>query len=305
MSAHIAVINSIREFYIKEALIPIKVFEVVRRFPAVGYPEEVPGNAALLWLNKCSVKMRHRILYELEPGQQPSVGGPLVVQDLADLNNGCAPATLLSFYCRQHLPWHDLCMSGNNFADWLYNLQPSQRFRDAHFPHDVSFLTALQRKCVEVEPPADHTPLTETVLAKTPPRMSALMAVINGIMELYIKEVIIPMKVIEVVRRFSAVGYPEEVPVDAADAALLWLNKCSVNMRHRMSMSWCRATTCWRPPVLQDLADMNDGCALAALPLLRHAALALARRVPAGRQLGRLALHLAAEPALLRCALAA
>ncbi|KAH6920983.1 hypothetical protein HPB50_028025 [Hyalomma asiaticum] len=36
---------------------------------------------------------------------------------------------------------------------------------------------ALQRKDVEVEPPADHTPLIEAVLAQTAPlRMSAHMA---------------------------------------------------------------------------------------------------------------------------------
>ncbi|KAL3204567.1 hypothetical protein MRX96_011567 [Rhipicephalus microplus] len=115
MSAHMAVINGIMELYIKEVLIPIKVFEVVRRFSAVGYPEEVPvdaEDAALLWLNKCSVKMRHRIEDELGPGQPP-VGGPPMLQDLADLD----------------------------LADSLYNLQLSQRFCDAHLPHDVFFLT--------------------------------------------------------------------------------------------------------------------------------------------------------------------
>ncbi|XP_075552367.1 calmodulin-regulated spectrin-associated protein patronin isoform X1 [Dermacentor variabilis] len=143
MSAHMAVINGIMELYIKEVLIPIKVFEVVRRFSAVGYPEEVPvdaEDAALLWLNKCSVKMRHRIEDELGPGQPP-VGGPPVLQDLADLNDGCALAALLSFYCPQHLPWHDLCLPGDSLADSLYNLQLSQRFCDAHLPHDVFFLT--------------------------------------------------------------------------------------------------------------------------------------------------------------------
>ncbi|KAH8021468.1 hypothetical protein HPB51_015864 [Rhipicephalus microplus] len=143
MSAHMAVINGIMELYIKEVLIPIKVFEVVRRFSAVGYPEEVPvdaEDAALLWLNKCSVKMRHRIEDELGPGQPP-VGGPPMLQDLADLSDGCALAALLSFYCPQHLPWHDLCLPGDSLADSLYNLQLSQRFCDAHLPHDVFFLT--------------------------------------------------------------------------------------------------------------------------------------------------------------------
>lgn len=144
MSAHMAVISGIMELYIKEVLIPIKVFEVVRRFSAVGYPEEVPvdaEDAALLWLNKCSVKMRHRVEDELGPGPHQPVGGPPMAQELGDLSDGCALASLLSFYCPQHLPWQDLCLPGESLADSLYNLQLAQRFCEAHLPHDVFFLT--------------------------------------------------------------------------------------------------------------------------------------------------------------------
>lgn len=155
MSAHMAVIGGIMDLYVKEVLIPIKVFEVVRRFAAVGYPEEVPvdaEDAALLWLNKCSVKMRHRIEDQLgtchsDPRDGRHQGRPLVphipvVQDLGELSDGCALASLLSFYCPSFLPWEDLCLNEPmSLADSLYNLQLAQRFCDQHLPHDVCFLS--------------------------------------------------------------------------------------------------------------------------------------------------------------------
>ncbi|EEC02376.1 conserved hypothetical protein, partial [Ixodes scapularis] len=153
MSAHMAVIGGIMDLYVKEVLIPIKVFEVVRRFAAVGYPEEVPvdaEDAALLWLNKCSVKMRHRIEDQLgtcrsEDGRhqgRPLVPHIPVVQDLGELSDGCALASLLSFYCPSFLPWEDLCLNEPmSLADSLYNLQLAQRFCDQHLPHDVCFLS--------------------------------------------------------------------------------------------------------------------------------------------------------------------
>ncbi|KAK8772618.1 hypothetical protein V5799_024144 [Amblyomma americanum] len=151
----------------------------------------------------------------------------------------------------------------------LYCLALANIYADPNY-HSLSHqgvVQALQRKGVDVEPPADHCPLTETVLAQTAPlRMSAHMAVINGIMELYIKEVLIPIKVFEVVRRFSAVNYPEEVPVDADDAALLWLNKCSVKMRHRIEEELGPGQPpVGGPPMVQELGELSDGCALAAL----------------------------------------
>lgn len=60
------------------------------------------------------------------------------------------------------------------------------------------------------------------------------MSVIEAIMDLYIKEVLIPLKVFEVVRRFSDVQYPDEVPVNAEEAALLWINASAVALRDRI-----------------------------------------------------------------------
>lgn len=151
-----AVITGIMELYIKEVLIPIKVFEVVRRFAAVGYPEEVPvdaEDAAVLWLNKSSIKMRHRIEDHLgtchagDDSDNPQDFRPLVpyipvIGDLSDLNDGCALTALLSFYCPNYLPWEELCLNDPmSLADSLYNLQLVQRFCETHLPHDVCFLT--------------------------------------------------------------------------------------------------------------------------------------------------------------------
>lgn len=65
-----------------------------------------------------------------------------VVQDLGELSDGCALASLLSFYCPSFLPWEDLCLNEPmSLADSLYNLQLAQRFCDQHLPHDVCFLS--------------------------------------------------------------------------------------------------------------------------------------------------------------------
>ncbi|GFT30520.1 hypothetical protein TNCV_2377961 [Trichonephila clavipes] len=54
----------------------------------------------------------------------------------------------------------------------------------------------------------------------------AHMAVIDGIMSLYIKEVLIPEKIVEVVKKFSYVDINSEMPSNAEEAAVLWINKC-------------------------------------------------------------------------------
>ena len=52
------------------------------------------------------------------------------------------------------------------------------------------------------------------------------MVIVDALMSLYIKEVLIPEKVIEVVNRFAPVDpESEELPEEAEDAALYWLNK--------------------------------------------------------------------------------
>lgn len=156
MSAHMAVIESIMALYIKEVLIPEKVMQVISRFSILRLPADKPvdaKHAALLWINKSCVKMRHRIEEELgsyrSPGETevnltdrhvvPSIP---MAQDLNDLSDGCCLAALLCFYCPGYLNWQDIRLSESpSLADSVYNLQLVQRFCQEYLPHDIHFLT--------------------------------------------------------------------------------------------------------------------------------------------------------------------
>ncbi|XP_067142447.1 LOW QUALITY PROTEIN: patronin [Centruroides vittatus] len=179
MSAHMAVIESIMALYIKEVLIPEKVMEVISRFSVIRLPIDKPidaKHAALLWINKSCVKMRHRIEEELgsyrSPGEtevnledyrlcctaicrKPTLHNHTflqtdrhvvpcipIAQDLNDLSDGCCLAALLCFYCPGYLNWQDVRLSDSpSLADSVYNLQLVQRFCQEYLPHDIHFLT--------------------------------------------------------------------------------------------------------------------------------------------------------------------
>jgi hypothetical protein len=96
------------------------------------------------------------------------------------------------------------------------------------------------------------------------------MVIIEGIMTLYIKEVLIPEKVAEVVNRFSVLEIPDEIPEDPEEAALFWINKSCVKLKQIMQKEMNEdETTRNEPlpplPMLEDLTDMSDGCCLAAI----------------------------------------
>ncbi|XP_022651538.1 patronin-like isoform X3 [Varroa destructor] len=141
MAAHMSVIEAIMDLYIKEVLIPLKVFEVVRRYSEVQYPDEVPvtsEEAALLWINAATVALRERV--QLEAGQP--VPPATIMQDMAELSDGCGLSSLLSFYCPDALPWQELCLNDPmNLTDSLCNLQLVQAFCEQNLPHDICFLT--------------------------------------------------------------------------------------------------------------------------------------------------------------------
>src|SRR5687767_3159699 len=98
------------------------------------------------------------------------------------------------------------------------------------------------------------------------------MVIIEALMALYIKEVLIPEKVVEVVNRFSPIDPEEELPEEAEDAALFWINKCCVKLKERAAQELamerqhqdgeCRVPAL---PPLEYLWDLSDGCSLAAL----------------------------------------
>ena len=60
------------------------------------------------------------------------------------------------------------------------------------------------------------------------------MVIIESLMSLYIKEVLIPEKVVEVVNRFLPIDAEEEIPEEAEDAAIYWINKCSLKLMERI-----------------------------------------------------------------------
>ncbi|GFQ68573.1 patronin [Trichonephila clavata] len=113
-----------------------------------------------------------------------------------------------------------------------------------------------------------EAPLTETTLVQTAPiRMGAHMAVIDGIMSLYIKEVLIPEKIVEVVKKFSYVDINSEMPSNAEEAAVLWINKCCKALEQEIRTDCTAEEMSKLPkiPVLQEISDISDGCCIAAV----------------------------------------
>ncbi|GFY42701.1 hypothetical protein TNIN_143631 [Trichonephila inaurata madagascariensis] len=125
----------------------------------------------------------------------------------------------------------------------------------------------LMRKGVQLIE-SREAPLTETTLVQTAPiRMGAHMAVIDGIMSLYIKEVLIPEKIVEVVKKFSYVDINSEMPLNAEEAAVLWINKCckALEQEIRTDCSAEEVPKLPKIPVLQEISDISDGCCIAAV----------------------------------------
>lgn len=103
------------------------------------------------------------------------------------------------------------------------------------------------------------------------------MVIIEALMSLYIKEVLIPEKVIEVVNRFAPIDpESEELPEEAEDAAIYWLNKSCQKLVERIGEEVASLTPTSDPekpdrsrvPSLSPVEyvwDLSDGCALAAL----------------------------------------
>ena len=99
------------------------------------------------------------------------------------------------------------------------------------------------------------------------------MVVIESLMSLYIKEVLIPDKVIEVVNRFSPLDPEEELPEEPEDAALFWINKCNIKLMTRIEEELANATPTddmnegTIPPMapVEYLWDLSDGKSLASV----------------------------------------
>ena len=132
--------------FIKEVLIPEKIVEVVARF-ANSVCNELPNHpqeAALFWINSCSLYIRQRIKDDLAKSNNSSNGLPLVpmIEDLQDISDGCCLAALLSLYCPDHLNWTEVCLNEPmSMADSIYNIQLVQFFCQEKLPYNIFFLS--------------------------------------------------------------------------------------------------------------------------------------------------------------------
>ncbi|KAI1286387.1 Patronin [Halotydeus destructor] len=133
-------------------------------------------------------------------------------------------------------------------------------------------LSVLMRKGIYVQEPHDSN-LTETVLVQTAPvRMSAHMVIVEALMSLYIKEVLIPEKVVEVVNRFYPLDPDDEVPDEPEDAAVFWINKCCAKFKEKLNEEFKmfertdddQEQVPTLPPV-EYLWDLSDGCSIASV----------------------------------------
>ena len=132
--------------FIKEVLIPEKVVEVVTRFSNPGCNEfpNHPEEAALFWINNCSLYMRQRIKEELNKTDNFSKVLPSIpmIEDLQDISDGCSLAALLSLYCPDHLSWTEVCLNElMSMADSIYNIQLVQFFCQQKLPYNICFLS--------------------------------------------------------------------------------------------------------------------------------------------------------------------
>ncbi|XP_044012455.1 patronin isoform X4 [Aphidius gifuensis] len=110
----------------------------------------------------------------------------------------------------------------------LYCLALANIYSDPnyHNQNHWGILQALARKGVYVSDP-NNTTLTETILIQNSPlKMSAHMAVIEGLMVLYAKEVVTSDRVVAAIKRFNPQAHID-IPNDHEKGLLLWISHAS------------------------------------------------------------------------------
>ncbi|CAB3360068.1 Hypothetical predicted protein [Cloeon dipterum] len=155
----------------------------------------------------------------------------------------------------------------------LYCLALSNIYADPNF-HNLNhsgIVNALIRKGITPEPPGPDCPLTETTLFQTNPlRLSAHLAIMEAMMALYAKEVATPDAVSAAIMRLSHLHQEEPVelpnPTSPQQSLLAWLNCSSKVMNTRLKLDG--ATNYQLIPEMQNIQDLSDGVALAALVAL-------------------------------------
>ncbi|UXI22518.1 hypothetical protein NH340_JMT08461 [Sarcoptes scabiei] len=122
--------------------------------------------------------------------------------------------------------------------------------------------------------------ITETMLLKNCPiKLAAHLIIIECLMMLYTREILIPVKVMEVTSRFSGEEddaiYTELPPsTEPEDVALYWVNRACAQLNEEISRDHLMKQEDQHPsdpsnallvPSLDELSDMCDGCSLFAL----------------------------------------
>ncbi|XP_072763934.1 patronin isoform X3 [Anoplolepis gracilipes] len=150
----------------------------------------------------------------------------------------------------------------------LYCLALANIYSDPnyHNQNHYGILQALARKGVYVTE-QNNTQLTETILIQNSPlKMSAHMAVIEGLMVLYAKEVVTGDRVVSAIRRFDPQA-EVDVPSDHEKGLLLWINHASHALIGKIQSEDGAGDKTRLPelPAAKDFQSLCDGVGLAAV----------------------------------------
>ncbi|XP_034944526.1 patronin isoform X3 [Chelonus insularis] len=150
----------------------------------------------------------------------------------------------------------------------LYCLALANIYSDPnyHNQNHWGILQALARKGVYVAEP-NNSQLTETILIQNSPlKMSAHMAVIEGLMVLYAKEVVTSDRVVAAIRRFDPQAYVE-MPSDHEKGLLLWISHASHALIGKIQTEEGAGDKTRLPelPAAKDFQSLCDGVGLAAV----------------------------------------
>ncbi|XP_014473697.1 PREDICTED: patronin isoform X7 [Dinoponera quadriceps] len=150
----------------------------------------------------------------------------------------------------------------------LYCLALANIYSDPnyHNQNHCGILQALARKGVYVAE-QNNTQITETILIQNSPlKMSAHMAVIEGLMVLYAKEVVTGDRVVSAIRRFDPQAVVD-VPSDHEKGLLLWINHASHALIAKIQTEEGAGDKTRLPelPAAKDFQSLCDGVGLAAV----------------------------------------
>jgi len=149
----------------------------------------------------------------------------------------------------------------------LYCLALAHIYADPNYSqlNHWGVIQALARKGVYLVEPNDVA-LTETTLIHTSPlRMSAHMAVMEGMMNLFVKEVVSAERLTVAVRRLADVDANDvNASGDPEQGLLLWVTSACAALVKRVAAQ-CNDGGVPKFPVVRELSDLGDGANLLGL----------------------------------------